>query len=116
MAELGAGHVLGRYRIEGFLAEGGMGRVYRAFDTLLGRRVALKVLTGDAAPGSPEIARLVRGARAAAAFSHPNVCTVFDAGEVDGQPFIAMELVEGTSLRQLIPDAEIELAERLRWV
>src|SRR6185436_18774712 len=110
------GHLLGRYRVEAFLAQGGMGRIYSAVDTLLGRRVALKVLADADRPGSPAIARLLREARAAAALSHPNICSVFDVGEVEGQSFIAMELVQGTSLRLLLADSETGLEPRLRWV
>ena len=102
---------LGRYRIDGFLAEGGMGRVYVAFDTVLHRRVALKLVDGDAAVG-----RLLRGARAAATLSHPHVCRVFDAGELDDRPFIAMELIEGLPLRAVIGDGAASLAQRLRWM
>ena len=110
------GHLLGRYRVEAFLAQGGMGRIYRAVDTVLGRRVALKVLADADRRGSPAIARLLREARAAAALSHPNICSVFDVGEIEGQPFIAMELVEGTSLRLLLGDPATALELRLRWV
>src|SRR5262245_36358293 len=116
MSSFEEGHLLGRYRVEAFLAQGGMGRVYRAVDTVLGRRVALKVLAGGNRPGSPAIARLLREARAAAALSHPNICSVFDVGEVEGHPFIAMELVHGTSLRLLLADPETALDQRLRWV
>src|SRR5215468_107137 len=116
MSSLEEGHLFGRYRVEAFLAQGGMGRVYRAVDTVLGRRVALKVLAGDQPPDSPAVARLLREARAAAALSHPNICSVFDVGEVDGLPFIAMELVEGTSLRALLSDPATGLDQRLRWV
>ena len=98
MRALRPGDPLGRYRIEHLLAEGGMGRVYRAHDPVLGRAVALKVLTATAAPGSLELARMIRGARAAAAFAHPNACPIYDAGEVDGQPYLAMELLAGPSL------------------
>jgi Tol biopolymer transport system component len=116
MSSLEEGHLLGRYRVEAFLAQGGMGRIYRAVDTVLGRRVALKVLADRSQPGSPAIARLLREARAAAALSHPNICSVFDVGEIEGQPFIAMELVQGTSLRLLLADPETGLERRLRWV
>jgi Tol biopolymer transport system component len=116
MSSLEEGHLLGRYRVEAFLAQGGMGRVYRAVDTVLGRRVALKVLAGDQPPDSPAVARLLREARAAAALSHPNICSVFDVGEVDGLAFIAMELVQGASLRALLTDPATGLDQRLRWV
>src|SRR5262245_41291078 len=116
MSFLEEGHLLGRYRVEAFIAEGGMGRIYCACDTVLGRRVALKVLAGDQRPGSPAVARLLREARAAAALSHPNICSVFDVGEIDGRPFIAMELVQGTSLRALLASPELDLDQRLRWI
>jgi Tol biopolymer transport system component len=116
MPFLEEGDLVGRYRVEAFLAEGGMGRIYRAVDTMLGRRVALKVLGGRAEHGASAIARLLREARAAAALSHPNICGVFDVGEADGQMFIAMELVEGTSLRLVLADPEIGVEQRLRWV
>ena len=116
MSFLEEGDLLGRYRVEAFLAEGGMGRIYRAIDTLLGRRVALKVLARRTQHGAPAVARLLREARAAAALSHPNICGVFDVGEADGQLFIAMELVEGTSLRAGPGGPGIGLEQRLRWV
>ena len=77
MSTLEEGHLLGRYRIEAFLAQGGMGRIYRAVDTVLGRRVALKVLADSGRPGSPAIARLLREARAVAALSHPRRPTLW---------------------------------------
>ncbi len=97
------GSAIGRYRIEALLGAGGMGEVYRAHDTELDRDVALKVV---AAQASPEIAeRTRREARAASALSHPNVATIFDVGEVGGQPFIVMELIEGRSLRAAMGSA-----------
>jgi serine/threonine-protein kinase len=92
------GDAFERYTIEAVIGEGGMGCVYRAFDPRLGRRVALKVLSEGAA--SPDAnARLVREARAAAALDHPNAVAIFDVGELDGAPYIVMELVEGRTLR-----------------
>jgi serine/threonine protein kinase/tetratricopeptide (TPR) repeat protein len=110
---LGEGDILGRYVIEGLLGHGGMGMVYRARDARLGRAVALKLL----APGrgtSDAAARLVREARAAASFTHPNVVAVHDVGEEGGVPWVAMELIEGCSLRDLVGDPSIEWPERLR--
>jgi serine/threonine-protein kinase len=79
-----------------------MGRVYRALDPRLGRRVALKVLPHAESPRHAEAtARMMREARAAAAFNHPNVVAIYDVGEVDGAPFIAMDLVNGESLRKV---------------
>ena len=91
------GEVVGHFRIVRRLGEGGMGVVYEAFDQRLERRVALKVLradTTDAAAGD----RLTREARVAARVVHPLICQVFDLGNADGRPYIAMELVEGESL------------------
>lgn len=91
-----------RYRIEASLGQGGMGHVYGAFDTRLRRWVALKLLhpelTVDPIEREDAASRLVAEARAAANLSHPNVVTVFDVGEVDGVPFLAMELVSGSTL------------------
>jgi predicted ATPase/DNA-binding SARP family transcriptional activator len=93
----------GRYRLLGELGRGGMGTVYRAHDTLLERDVAIKVLEG-AALGGEGRARLLREARVVAQLSHPNIVTVFDVGESDGNPFIVMELVPGTTLYEQRPD------------
>jgi serine/threonine-protein kinase len=107
-----------RYIIERELGAGGMGRVYLAHDPKLNRRVALKVMLEErVAAGSdgPSLAsRLVREARSAAAFQHPNAVTVFDVGEFEGRPFIAMEYVQGSSLRIRARDASS--ADKLRWL
>lgn len=86
-----------RYRLDSELGQGGMGVVYRAHDTLLDRAVAVKVLS-NAGLGTEGRARLLHEARAAARLNHPNIVSVYDAGESDGSPFIVMELVEGQSL------------------
>lgn len=89
---------LGRYRIEGRLGEGAMADVYRAHDPDIGRTVAIKVLKPQFA-SDPELgARFVREARAAGALSHANIATIYDVGEVEGVPYIAMELVDGRPL------------------
>jgi tetratricopeptide (TPR) repeat protein len=86
-----------RYQLDAELGRGGMGFVYRAGDTLLDRQVAVKVLTAAALTDEAR-ARLLGEARAAAQLNHPNIVTVYDAGEAGGSPFIVMELVKGTSL------------------
>ena len=86
-----------RYRLDAELGRCGMGVVYRAHDTLLDRTVAVKVLS-DAKLGSEGRARLLNEARAAARLNHPNIVAIHDAGEVDGIPFIVMELIEGETL------------------
>jgi len=112
---LAEGDVVGRYTVEGVLGQGGMGMVYRARDARLGRAVALKLLAPGRG-GSDAAARLLREARAAASFAHPNVVAVHDVGESDGVPWVAMELIEGRSLRDAIGDRSVPLPERLRWL
>ena len=89
---------LAHYRIISRLGAGGMGEVYRARDEQLDRDVAVKVLPASTFDDPTARARLVREARAAAALNHPNICTVYEVGEADGQAYIAMELVEGRTL------------------
>ncbi|HEY8077264.1 MAG TPA: protein kinase [Labilithrix sp.] len=116
---IGPNDTVGRYRIESLLGEGGMGRVFRAFDGVLKRYVALKVLrTESDGSGSSAATRrqLLHEAQAAAALDHPNVVAVFDVGEAEGEPWIAMELVAGKSLRSFIGDASIPMALRLGWL
>lgn len=113
------GATLDRYRIEVELGSGGMGRVYRAFDTRLHRRVALKVLLTPGLDGEERaaaVAKLIREARAAAALNHPNVVAVFDVGESEGTPYIAMEYVSGISLARAISERAAHWEERLRWL
>ncbi len=121
---LAPGDSFDRYSIEELLGEGGMGKVYRAYDPRLHRRVALKVLTrredGSTRSAQPPnssdgAARMLREARAAAALDHPNAVSIFDVGEVDGTPFIAMELIEGRNLRSVI-GAPVPWDRRLRWL
>ena len=87
------------YRIIEELGRGGMGIVYAAEDTKLGRRVALKVLASDVASDQERVQRFIREAQAASAINHPNIATIYEIDEVDGTTFIAMELVEGETLR-----------------
>lgn len=100
LAELPEGTVLGHYRILSFMGSGGMGTVYRAYDTLLDRPVALKFLPPLSTRLDDE-ERLLREARSAAALEHPNVCTIHEIGQThDGRPFIAMALYEGETLKE----------------
>src|SRR5438876_2266907 len=99
---LNAGAQLGRYEIRSKIGEGGMGEVYLAQDTKLDRRVALKILPADVASNRDRMERFVREAKAAAALNHPNIAHIYEIGEHDGTNFIAMEFIDGQTLRELI--------------
>ena len=104
-----------RYRIDAQLGQGGMGVVYRGSDLLLNRAVAIKVLSNSNL-GTAGRARLLSEAQAAARLNHPNVVTVYDAGEVDQTPFIVMELIPGETLREHQPQDWSEVVEIIRQV
>ena len=100
MAELSPGATLSRYRIISKIGAGGMGEVYRAQDTELGRPVALKFLTGEFAAHQSRVNRFIQEAKAASALNHPNILTVYEIGRADDATFIATEFVDGVTLRQ----------------
>jgi serine/threonine protein kinase len=99
------GRVLGHCRVTEKIGEGGMGVVYRAYDELLHRDVALKVVKKDAALDAISSQSLLHEARASSALAHPNICTIYEVGETEGELYIAMELVEGRSLRDIAAGA-----------
>ena len=101
--------IAGRYRVEGVLGQGGMGRVLAATDERIGRRVAVKVVTGAHDPA--RVARFEQEARAAGALEHPNVLAVYDMGEHEGVPFLVTELLKGHTLRTLIQRGPLPAAQ-----
>src|SRR5256712_296593 len=107
--------MLGHCRVVAKIGEGGMGIVYRAYDEVLHRDVAVKVVSKDARLDSSASQRLLHEARSSSSLSHPNICTIHDVGETDGELYIVMELVEGKSLRDLSGDAGLPPESVLRY-
>src|SRR5437868_5404529 len=111
-----AGTRVGRYEIRSKIGEGGMGEVYLAEDSQLRRRVALKVLPEDLAANEDRMRRFEQEAQAAAALNHPNIAHVYEIGESDGVHFIAMEFIDGQTLREKIHRERTELRKLLRFL
>ncbi len=117
---LSAGTRLGLYEILAPLGAGGMGEVYRATDTKLGREVAIKVLPSEVSSDSERLARFQREAHLLASLNHPNIAAIYGLEEADGKPFLVLELVEGEDLKQRLERGAIPVDEaleigRLRW-
>ena len=105
------GSKIGRYKVVERLGAGGMGEVFKAEDTTLGRSVALKFLATRLLGDEEAKTRFLREAKAAAAVRHPNICTVFEVGEEAGKTFLAMDYLEGESLEELIEKGPLPIKD-----
>src|SRR6266478_2188148 len=114
--ELATNTSLSHYRIVSKIGVGGMGEVYLAQDTKLDRRVALKILPADVASNRDRMERFVREAKSAAALSHPNIAQIFEIGEDNSIHYIAMEFIDGVTLREKIHRERTELRKLLRYL
>src|SRR6202521_4370015 len=113
---IAAGTHLGRYEIRSKIGEGGMGEVYLAEDTRLHRKVALKILPTELAANKDRMRRFEQEAQAAATLNHPNIAHIYEIGESGGVNFIAMEFVDGVTLREKIHQEQTELRKLLRFL
>ncbi len=113
MMTITAGTKLGRYEIRSKIGEGGMGEVYLAQDTKLGRKVALKILPAGVASDHGRMRRFIQEAKAASGLNHPNIITIHEIDETDSINFIATEFIDGETLRERMRTAPMKLTEVL---
>src|SRR5436190_15587217 len=113
MSELPPNSTLSHYRILSKIGEGGMGEVYLAQDTTLDRKVAIKLLPAGSSTSEEANKRLRREASTAAQLDHPNICSVYEAGQEDGRSFIVMQFVEGETLDVRLKRKPLDLSESL---
>src|SRR3982751_6201024 len=111
-----AGTKLGRFEVRSHISSGGMGEVYLAEDTRLDRKVALKVLPSELASNTERMGRFVQEAKSASSLNHPNVAHIYEIGEANGFNFIAMEFVDGSTMRALIYDKRLDLGTLLKYL
>ncbi|MGB9472955.1 MAG: serine/threonine-protein kinase, partial [Candidatus Acidiferrum sp.] len=112
---MNVGKMLGNYRVVSKLGQGGMGAVFRARDEVLQRDLAIKVLSSRTVAEKSAKDFLLNEARAACALNHPNVCTIYQVGEAEGEPYIAMEFIEGKPLSALMGKDGLPVESVLRY-
>jgi serine/threonine protein kinase len=115
MAQVSEGSQVSHYRILRHLSSGGMGDVYVGEDQQLRRKVAIKFIRAADAADMPTRRRFEREAQAASALNHPHICTIFEIDEHKGHPFLVMELLEGSDLRQYCRPGGMEISQLLKW-
>ena len=115
MAHISSGSQLGPYELEALIGKGGTGEVYRAHDSRLNRRVALKVLAPKFTADADRLARFTQEARTTALLNHPNVIAVYDVGTHLGVPFVVSELLDGETLRARIAGGALPLSTALTY-
>src|SRR5215470_11002994 len=104
---------VGSYEIFEQIGQGGMGTVFRACDTRLGRIVALKVLNGDLSSDPQRLMRFEQEARTVSALNHPNIVVIYDIGQIESRPYIVMEYVEGRTLREILNSGPLSIRKTL---
>ncbi len=112
---LSPGTRLGNYEILSELGSGGMGEVYKARELELGREIAIKILREETAKDAERLRRFDQEARAASALNHPNIVTIYEIGNHDGTPYIAMEYVKGVTLREMLRDGPLGIDKLIRY-
>src|SRR5436190_5317975 len=105
----------GPYEILEEIGKGGMGTLFRAHDTRLGRAVAVKVLHGELSTDPQRLSRFAQEARTASALNHPNIVVIYEIGQVDAQPYMVMEYVEGRTLRDVLGSGPLSIRKTLRY-
>src|SRR5215468_2073411 len=109
------GQMLGHCRVVAKIGEGGMGSVYRAYDEMLHRDVAVKVVRKDAQLDSSASKRLLQEARSSSSLAHPNICTIYEVGETEGELYIVMELLVGKTLHEMCREMGLPPESVLRY-
>src|ERR1044071_6137804 len=112
---IASGTLLGRYEVRSFIGAGGMGEVYRAHDSALGRNVAVKVIPRELSSDPSRLKRFEQEARATSALNHPNILVIFDLGIFEGSTYVVSELLEGQTLRERLLDSALSPRKAIEY-